>query len=145
MNTARQGERQRTSPHRISRSSDFTRTLSTGVRVPTRDLVVHVADLPTDWPDDSGRRRDVATTGGPWLGLIVSKAVGPAVIRHRLARRIRAAFAEVMHLCPSAETTVVVRARPSAADRSSTDIAAQLSEALAHPRVHRATAAPVGS
>lgn len=81
-----------------------------------------------------GPRDDVATTGGPRLGLIVSKAVGNAVTRHRVARRLRAAFREVAALIP-AETLVVVRARPSADGPSSVALAGQLRTALEHRRV----------
>ncbi|MBR7539376.1 ribonuclease P protein component, partial [Mycobacterium tuberculosis] len=73
--------------HRISTRSDFSRTLKKGVRVSSRDLLLTVLVLPTQWPDDTGRRVRVASSGGPWLGLIVSKSVGNAVIRHRVARR----------------------------------------------------------
>ena len=77
--------------HRISRRSDFSRTLKRGVRISAHDVVVHLLVTPREWPDAAGRRVDVATTGGPWLGLIVSKAVGSAVTRHRVARRLRSA------------------------------------------------------
>ncbi|MCH5641357.1 ribonuclease P protein component [Gordonia sp. ABSL49_1] len=123
--------------HRISRRSDFSRTLRNGVRVSSRDLVVHASPVPTMWPDPRNVRSDVAMTGGPWLGLIVSKAVGPAVTRHAVARRLRAAFAETMQSCPSPETFVVVRAHRSAALRSSVELAEQLQGALTHPRLAR--------
>lgn len=121
--------------HRISRRSDFSRTLKRGVRVSTRDLVVSVSVVPTHWPDPSARRTHVSMTGGPWLGLIVSKSVGPAVIRHRVARRLRAAFRQVMSDVPAAESFVVVRALPGAVRCSSDEIADQLREALARKRI----------
>ena len=121
--------------HRISTRSDFSRTLKKGVRVSSRDLLLTVSILPTRWPDETGRRIDVATSGGPWLGLIVSKSVGNAVTRHLVARRIRAAFAEVMDECPTTDTSVVVRALPSAAEVSSVELAAQLRKALRHAKV----------
>ena len=128
--------------HRISSGSDFTRALKHGARVTTRDLIVHVA-RPGTFPVDltsmelsggPGPRDDVATSGGPRLGLIVSKAVGNAVTRHRVARRLRAAFREVTVLIP-AETLVVVRARPSADGPNSVTLAGQLRSALEHRRV----------
>lgn len=123
--------------HRISSGSDFTRALRHGARVSTRDLIVHVARpgiFPVELSGVSGPRDDVATSGGPRLGLIVSKAVGSAVTRHRVARRLRAAFREVAALIP-AETLVVVRARPSADGPSSVALAGQLRGALEHRRV----------
>lgn len=120
--------------YRISRGSDFNRTLKSGVRVSTRDLVVSVYPLPVPDPEDAVRLRDsdVVTSGGPRLGLIVSKAVGNAVTRHRLARVLRAAFrSATTHL--GSDTLVVIRARPSAAD--SATLAAQVVEAFTHRRV----------
>ncbi|MEE4025459.1 ribonuclease P protein component [Gordonia sp. PKS22-38] len=127
--------------HRISRGSDFDRTLRAGVRVTTRDLVVHVLPLstvPTDLGDP--RNSGVAVFGGPWLGLIVNKAVGNAVVRHRVARRLRAAFASSRDSFPITETMMVVRARPSAADCDSPALAGQLVEALGRRRVRDAFA-----
>ncbi|MXP21387.1 ribonuclease P protein component [Gordonia sp. HNM0687] len=150
--------------HRISRGSDFDRTLKSGVRVTTRDLVIHVLPLDTSLPSDpddgsagertsaertSARRTSArrthgertpgpATVGGPWLGLIVSKAVGNAVIRHRVARRLRAAFADVCDRFPVPETMMVIRARPSSAVLGSPELAVQITEALARRRVRAA-------
>ncbi|WLP88499.1 ribonuclease P protein component [Gordonia sp. NB41Y] len=123
--------------HRISRGSDFARTLKKGVRVSTHDLVVSVAVVPATWPDPARRRRDVAMIGGPWLGLIVSKSVGSAVVRHQVARRLRAAFASVIDQVPATESYVVIRALPGAATLGSPELAAQLSEALGRGRIRR--------
>lgn len=120
--------------HRISSGSDFTRALKHGARVSTRDLIVHVAHPGSVRTDRPGPRDDVATSGGPRLGLIVSKAVGNAVTRHRVARRLRAAFRETTTLLP-ADTLVVVRARPSADGPGSVSLAAQLRTAYRHRRV----------
>ncbi|MGC4960791.1 ribonuclease P protein component [Gordonia sp. DT218] len=122
--------------HRISRGSDFDRTLKTGVRVTTRDLVIHVLPLTGSATGPDGPRGpDIATVGGPWLGLIVSKTVGNAVIRHRVARRLRAAF----HLCRAdfriPETMMVIRARRSTAELSSIELSEQIGDALSRRRV----------
>lgn len=131
--------------HRISTRSDFSRTLKKGVRVSSRDLLLTVLVLPTQWPDSAGRRVGIATSGGPWLGLIVSKSVGNAVTRHRVARRIRAAFDEVRGECPTTDTSIVVRALPSAAEASSVELAAQLRKALRNGKVRRVAAEALGS
>ncbi|GAC57737.1 ribonuclease P protein component [Gordonia hirsuta DSM 44140 = NBRC 16056] len=129
---------------RLQRSSDFTRTLDQGVRVSAHDLLINVAPLPSCWPDPSGMRGDVAVFGGPRLGLIVSKKVGNAVVRHAVARRLRHAFVAARSSLPSPEVYVVVRARPSAAGRSSTELADQLIRAFTGAKVERAcTAAAV--
>ena len=125
---------------RISRRSDFTRTLGKGVRVSARDLVIHIAPVGAVWPDPSDVRTDVASVGGPWLGLIVSRKVGDAVTRHRVARRLRHAFAAVREELPVAESFVVLRAHPSIAALSSDEIAAQLSTGFAHRRARAAFA-----
>ena len=86
-------------------------------RMGRRDLVVHAFDR-------EQVEALVVTNHGPRFGLIVSKAVG-AVIRHRVARRLR-------HICAdfvgqvSPETDVVIRALPGAATASSAELAKQL-------------------
>jgi ribonuclease P protein component len=50
----------------------------------------------------------------PRVGLVVGRAVGNSVVRHRVSRRLRAAAAGELHrLPPSAD--LVLRARPEAA------------------------------
>ncbi len=98
------------------------------MRTRTRDLDIHRLEVAPAWPDPT--RSDVALCGGPRLGMIVSKKVGNAVVRHRVARCIRTAFG--MSVLPVVETEsfFVVRARPSAADRSSVELADQLARAV---------------
>lgn len=74
--------------------------------------------------------RPLVTVGGPRFGLIVSKAVGPAVVRHRVARRIRHVCAE---LRPSVvcDADVVIRALPGAGTASSAELADQVRGGLA--------------
>ncbi len=73
--------------------------------------------------------RSLARSGGPRFGLIVSKAVGTAVIRHRVARRLRHICAGVRSDLP-AEADVVIRALPGAATATSADLDRQLRSAL---------------
>lgn len=120
---------------RLQRSSDFTRTFDQGVRVSARDLTINVAPLPACWPDPSGLRPDVAAFGGPRLGLIVSKKVGDAVTRHRVARQLRHAFAACREALPSPDVYVVVRARPSAARCSAPQFEEQLRRGFEHRKV----------
>lgn len=119
--------------HRISRGNDFHRTLKKGVRYSSRDLVVTVLAVPAAASAGS----DIVRCGGPRLGLIVSKAVGGSVQRHRVARRLRAAFRETDFgaALPHRDVLVVVRALPSSLHRSSTELAQQLSEAFVSRRV----------
>jgi ribonuclease P protein component len=65
--------------HRLSRSRDFDAVYRHGRSVSTRFLVLY-------WFE-----RD-ADGDGPRLGLAVPTAVGPAVVRNRMKRRLRELF-----------------------------------------------------
>lgn len=67
--------------------------------------------------------------GGPRFGLIVSKAVGNAVVRHRVARRLRHICASVAVDLPDG-ADVVLRALPGAAEAPSDDLRRQLRTGL---------------
>jgi len=69
----------------------------------------------------------------PRAGFVVSKAVGNAVVRHRVARRLRHLVADrISGLAPG--TSLVVRALPPSADASSAELARDLDSALAAAR-----------
>ncbi len=89
------------------------------------DLVVHVLVGQVDpaAPDAPVR------FGGPRFGLIVSKAVGNAVVRHRVARRLRHICAELTADIP-AEVDIVIRALPGAATADSGELRRQLVSGL---------------
>lgn len=61
----------------------------------------------------------------------MSKAVGNAVIRTRVKRRLRAQMAEILPLVP-AGTDLVIRANPAAADASSDELGTALRHCLRH-------------
>ena len=61
------------------------------------------------------------------MGFVVSKAVGPSVVRNRVKRQLRHLTRDRMAALP-AGSLVVVRANPAAA--GSTDLAADLDSAL---------------
>ena len=67
--------------HRLRASSDFTAVLRSprGVRTRSRLVVTHATQT------------DARTGAPPRVGLVVSKAVGNAVVRNRTKRRLRAA------------------------------------------------------
>jgi len=48
------------------------------------------------------------------VGLVVGRAVGNSVVRHRVSRRLRAAAAEELHRLPGT-ADLVLRARPESA------------------------------
>lgn len=87
--------------HRLRRREDFARA-ARGPRSGSRLLVVHV-------------RASQPTVPQSRVGFVVSKAVGNAVTRNRVKRRLRAIVAGLLPLLPPAHD-VVVRANPPAAD-----------------------------
>ena len=90
-----------------------------GARKGRRTLVVHVK------VDDC-----LVRDGGPRLGLIVSKAVGDSVTRHRVSRRLRHIAMSEMKQRPD-DLLVVVRALAPAAAASSEELRGEFSAALA--------------
>lgn len=90
---------------RMRSGDDFTRTVRRGVRVGTATLVLH------GWRDDQADHT-------PLVGFVVSKAVGTAVTRNRVKRRLRHLVRDRIGTLPSG-TRLVVRALPTAASRPS--------------------------
>lgn len=66
---------------------------------------------------------------GPVVGFVVSKAVGVAVVRNRVKRRLRALVAPRLGTLPAA-ASIVVRAQPAAAGASFAALGADLDGAL---------------
>ncbi|SDY58636.1 ribonuclease P protein component [Geodermatophilus africanus] len=74
-------------------------------------------------------RDDAGTVGGPRAGLVVGRAVGNSVVRHRVTRRLRAVVLDQLdRLPPTAD--LVVRARPEAAAASSAELRRDLTAGL---------------
>ena len=114
---------------RMRRSEDFRRTVRHGVRVGRRTLVVHVLRLEAVPTESVPNRAD-----GPdqRIGFVVSKAVGSAVRRNRVRRRLRHLVSARLPELP-VHTLGVVRALPAAASAGaglSTDLTAALDMAL---------------
>ncbi len=101
-------------------------------------MVVHL------WTSTAASSSHAGLTSGPRVGFVVSRAVGTAVVRNLVKRRLR-------HLCRERITALppgsmlVVRALPAAADASYEDLAAEFDRCLTkvtatthattHPRV----------
>jgi len=121
---------------RLRRRGDFTATVRGGRRAGQGALVVHLSHADpgsTDPARESSR-----------AGFVVSRAVGGAVVRNRVQRRLRHLMRDELAKLPPG-TDVVVRALPAAATRSYADLGADLSAALtaaARPRSPRSQ--PVG-
>ena len=95
--------RSRTHGFRLRTPTDFQATMRHGVRSGRPSVVVH-ARLRTVPPSRAG--------------FVVSKAVGTAVVRNRVKRRLRAVVAEQMRTAPLRDLPVLVqvRALPPAAE-----------------------------
>ena len=101
----------------MTRSAEFGATVKQGVRATQPDLVVHV-------------RRDETDGGaGPRIGLVISKSVGTAVQRHRVARRLRHVVRSVISELEPTER-VVIRALPGSRDAVSARLERQLRNGL---------------
>lgn len=100
---------------RLTDGDLFRDTTRQGRRHGTPRLVVHA------W--------DGGTTEGPLVGFVVSKAVGNAVVRNRVKRRLRHLTRERLSMLPGS-VVVVVRALPASADADSAQLAADLDRCL---------------
>ncbi len=94
----------------------FQRVIKNGTRAGSRTLVVYYYLNNTE----------VASTG-PRFGLVISKAIGNAVIRHQTSRRLR-------HICLTlslpTNADIVIRALPAAGTATSATLARDLNKAL---------------
>jgi ribonuclease P protein component len=91
-------------------SKDFLRTTRRGLRVSRPTLIVHAVPA----PDDVASTRDAAGRPGPRIGFVVSGALGNAVTRNRVKRRLRHLAAAHVADTPVG-IDIVVRALPRAA------------------------------
>lgn len=78
---------------------------------------------------------------GPRAGFVVSKAVGNAVVRHRVARRLRHLVASRLEQLPSG-AMLVVRALPPSSGASSAELGVDLDSALRSAQRARTGARP---
>jgi ribonuclease P protein component len=105
--------------HRLRTSAEFTETVRRGRRAGRPLLSAHL--LVT------------ADAAPPRVGLVVSKAVGGSVVRHRVSRRLRHLLRDRVDLLP-AGSRLVVRAAPAAATATSLALAADLDAVLGRVR-----------
>ncbi|MFI2708667.1 ribonuclease P protein component [Micromonospora sp. NPDC018662] len=125
---------------RLRRSSDFAAAVRGGRRVGRGAVVVHLT-LPgpadaTATPSPEPARSGAETSAPRRAGFVVSKAVGGAVVRNKVRRRLRHLVRERLAELP-AGTTLVVRALPPAADAAYARLGADLDAALAAARAPR--------
>ena len=117
--------------HRLRSSTDFSDVVRRGRRASRSLLTVHLL-APADNAANAARP--------PRAGLVVSKAVGNSVVRHRTARRLRALLVgRLPALLPG--TRLVVRAAPAAGSAASSELGRDLDSALAKAGARVAAAA----
>jgi ribonuclease P protein component len=100
---------------RVRRSAEFGEVVRRGRRCGRAALVVHL--MPT------------ATGDAARAGVVVGRAVGGAVVRNKVRRRLRGQLAERLPSVPDG-SLLVVRALPPAAAASYAELGIQLSSAL---------------
>ncbi|MEH1012624.1 ribonuclease P protein component [Micromonospora sp. CPCC 206060] len=128
---------------RLRRSVDFAAAVRGGRRAGRGAVVVHL-HLPDTigTPDVSSPAEPARTIDAEQpsvsarAGFVVSKAVGNAVVRNAVRRRLRHLVRERLDSLP-AGATLVVRALPAAAGASYTRLGADLDAALAAARTPR--------
>ncbi|MCF2533899.1 ribonuclease P protein component [Yinghuangia soli] len=111
--------------NRLRRRDEFAVAVRRGRRAGRPLLVVHIAQ-PRSATDPHA---SAGETPPPRAGFVVSKAVGAAVVRNRVKRRLRHLVRDRLAGLPPG-SLVVVRALPPAADAEYSELAADLDAAL---------------
>lgn len=109
---------------RMRRRDEFTSALRAGRRARRGDLVVHLATGASTGDPNSEDHRS-----GARAGFIVSRAVGNAVVRNTVRRRLRHLVRGRLTGLP-ADALLVVRVLPGAAAHSSAELGRDLDAAL---------------
>src|SRR5699024_8760129 len=99
-------------PHRLTAAQDFSAVMRRGAKAGTSTVVAAALISRRPWAVADAREQATAS----WRrGLIVSNAVGNAVVRHRTTRRLRHIVADLMDTGAiepprQARTQIVIRA-----------------------------------
>lgn len=108
---------------RMRRAEDFRRALRAGRRAGGSVLSGHL--LPVAAPEPAGSDGAVRPSDPAKVGFIVSRAVGSAVVRNRVKRRLRELMRRRLASLPGG-CLLVLRAHPAAASARQADLAADL-------------------
>jgi ribonuclease P protein component len=114
---------------RVRRPQQFRLVTRTGRRAGGRTVIAHLLLA----PDGESAK----------VGFVVSRAVGSAVVRNRVKRRLREILRARLASLPSG-CMLVVRAQPAAADSSQADLAADVDQVLRRLLRRQADAAGPG-
>jgi ribonuclease P protein component len=107
-------------PNRLRRRADFVRVTRTGRRCTRGTLTTYLLEPGDDRPGGSDQ---------PRVGFVVSRALGGAVVRNAVTRRLRVVARDRLDRLPVG-ATVVLRALPSAASAGAAELAADLDACL---------------
>ena len=107
------------SSNRLTAAADFRHVVRRGRRSGGSLVVAHLV-VPNV---------DKATSSATKVGFVVSKAVGTAVVRNRVKRRLRHLMRERLETLPPG-SLLVVRAQPGAATASYRDLGGALDRCL---------------
>jgi ribonuclease P protein component len=114
--------------NRLRNSRDFADAVRAGRRVGRGTVVVHLKISIDAQP--GSRELPGCVASEPRVGFVVSKAVGGAVVRNKVKRRLRHLIGERLSAYQPG-TSLVVRALPAAAGASYQQLGADLDAALA--------------
>ncbi|WP_134765808.1 ribonuclease P protein component [Nocardioides sp. 1609] len=109
--------------HRLTDAASFRDASRRGRRASSPHLVTHL------WVDEGAGPLGVASGTPARVGFVVSKAVGNAVVRNRVKRRLRHLSRSWVAALPSS-SLLVVRALPAAADASYAELGDDLARCL---------------
>ncbi len=103
---------------RMRRRQEFELAVRLGKRASTPLLTAHLLA-------EDGKQARAGDGAAPRVGFVVTRAVGGAVVRNRVKRRLREVARMRTGLLP-AGSLLVIRANPRAADACQRDLAAEL-------------------
>lgn len=104
--------------HRLRQRAEFTLAVRRGRRAAAKSMVAHLL-VPS-----------ASTSEPPRVGIVVSRAVGNAVVRNRVRRRLRHLSRDRLWRLPPA-SLLVLRATANSAGRTSSELGSDLDAALA--------------
>lgn len=121
---------------RLRRSAEFATAIRTGRKAGRGAVIVHLTIPPHSTDEPASAPGAASATPTARAGFVVSKAVGGAVVRNRVRRRLSHLVRERLDPLPPG-TTLVIRALPAAAGRPYPQLGRDLDEAIAAARSAR--------